>query len=112
VARRRQGDVWICYMPQLLTEIRVPPAVLGAADELQVGSEIPVLVGLNYRGLLPWDRRTEGQRPVRAKEPRSTHGPDHAEPPPRAVPARPSAVQPSAVRPSPALMPPRRPHER
>jgi hypothetical protein len=98
VARRRQGDVWICYIPQLLTEIRVTPAVLSLATDLQVGTEIPIFVGLNYRGLLPWDRRTATQRPPAApslgKEPRGTD-----EPARDAAPARPS----------PATMPPRRP---
>jgi hypothetical protein len=103
VARRRQGDVWICYVPRLLTEIRVSPAVLSLATDLQVGMEIPIFVGLNYRGLLPWDRRAETQRPPaappRGKEPRGADEPARI-----ATPARPSPV-----RPSPATMPPRRP---
>lgn len=103
VARRRQGDVWICYMPQLLTEIRVPPAVLGSAADLQVGTEIQIFVGLNYRGLLPWDRRTDTRRPPVPASRRGTPG--GADGPPR--PAAP--VGPSPVRPSPAMMPPRQP---
>jgi len=105
IARRRQGDAWICYMPQLLTEIRVSPAILGPAADLQVGTEILVFVGINYRGLLPWDRRTEIQRPPAAttqdNQPRSTDEPSRT-----IAPTLPSA------RPSPAMMPPRQPRRR
>jgi hypothetical protein len=95
IARRRQGDVWICYMPQLLTEIRVSLAVLDPAADPQVGTEIAIFVGLNYRGLLPWDRRADIHRSHaavgRGKEPRGTGEP---------------------ARPSPAIMPLRRPQGR
>ncbi|MEV6907051.1 hypothetical protein [Amycolatopsis sp. NPDC051071] len=97
VARRRQGEVWICYMPQLLTEIRVSPSVLGAEADLQVGTEIPIFVGLNYRGLLPWDRRTNTQRqPAAARSGK--------EPRPSDAPARPGPSN----RPSPGMMPSKR----
>jgi hypothetical protein len=103
LARRRQGDVWICYMPHLLTEIRVSPAVLSLAADIQVGTEISIFVGLNYRGLLPWDRRTATQHPQAAPSlGKERRGADE--------PARPAApARPSPVRPSPATMPPRRP---
>ncbi|MEU4620305.1 hypothetical protein AB0G04_10060 [Actinoplanes sp. NPDC023801] len=110
VARRRQGPLWICYMPQLLTEIRVSPAVLSTAADLQVGMEIPIYVGLNYRGLLPWDERTRSQQSPPANGPRGreTRGPGE----PARPPSGPPSGQPRPARPSPSMMPPRRPQAR
>ncbi|XVV15413.1 hypothetical protein ACQP2X_14050 [Actinoplanes sp. CA-131856] len=102
VARRRQGDVWICYMPQLLAEIRISLAFLGPAADVQVGMEIPIFVGINYRGLLPWDQRTSTSRLAGAlfdgTGPRGT-----------GEPFRPAPTASSPGRPTPAVMPPRRP---
>lgn len=58
IARRRQGQTWVCYAPQLLTEIRVPPDTVAVHTDMVVGSEIRIMVGLNYRGLLPWTERS------------------------------------------------------
>ncbi|MFC7276052.1 hypothetical protein ACFQS1_18825 [Paractinoplanes rhizophilus] len=102
VARRRQGDVWICYMPELLAEIRISLAFLGPAVDLQVGMEIPIFVGINYRGLLPWDQRTSTKRLPAA--PASGSGPGGMGNPVHPVPATSSPG-----RPSPAAMPPKRP---
>ncbi|SCL50677.1 hypothetical protein GA0070603_1044 [Micromonospora chersina] len=102
VARRRQGDVWVCYMPQLLTEIRVSLAFLGPAVELQVGMEIPIFVGINYRSLLPWDRRTDAKRLPAGLS--SDKKPARTDEPTRSIPAGPLPV-----RATPATMPPRRP---
>lgn len=88
IARRRQGQTWVCYAPQLLTEIRVPPDIVAVHTDMVVGSEISIMMGLNYRGLLPWaERNTEARPEGRRGQPD------------RARPGR---------RPSPALMPRRR----
>ena len=97
IARRRQGETWICYLPQLLTEIRVPPDTLAVQTDMVVGSEIDVLVGLNYRGLLPW-------RPPVSRTDRSPGGglsrDEHTD--------RSQAPPSGSGRPSPTLMPRRR----
>lgn len=89
IARRRQGQTWVCYAPQLLTEIRVPPDTVPVHTDMVVGSEIRIRVGLNYRGLLPWAERSTEARPGAGRR-------GH---PDRTGPDRP---------PSPALMPRRR----
>lgn len=88
IARRRQGQTWVCYAPQLLTEIRVPPDTVAVHTDMTVGSEVRIMVGLNYRGLLPWVERSTGARPGGR----------------RGQPDRPE----SDGRPSPAVMPRRR----
>ncbi|MFE9693633.1 hypothetical protein [Micromonospora sp. NPDC005806] len=98
IARRRQADNWICYLPQLLTEIRIPLAILGSEADLQVGSEISAFVGLNYRGLLPWSRRTDGLASHRVRRDRSDA--------PSSEPSIPRQAGPPT--PSPAMMPRRR----
>jgi hypothetical protein len=100
IARRRQANNWICYAPQLLAEIRVPLAALGSEIDLQVGSELSIVVGLNYRGLLPWEKRAEAR-------------PSGFERTARNQPAKPPVAnewrRPPNGRPSPAMMPRKRP---
>jgi hypothetical protein len=100
IARRRQANVWICYAPQLLAEIRVPLAALGTEFDLQVGSEFSIVVGLNYRGLLPWDGRSGGRS---SSTGRASHGR------PGRRPAGPEGRRLPGAPPSPATMPQRRP---
>jgi hypothetical protein len=100
IARRRQANVWICYAPQLLAEIRVSLAALGSEIDLQVGSEFSIVVGLNYRGLLPWDQHPEGRS---SSTERALHGKPVR--PPTEREGRSSRGAP----PSPATMPRRRP---
>lgn len=100
IARRRQANLWICYSPQLLTEIRVPLSALGSEIDLQIGSEISIMVGLNYRGLLPWEQRPERHTPTpeRGVHSRTTRPPAPGE--------RDRALN---RPPTPASMPPKRP---
>lgn len=100
IARRRQANVWICYAPQLLTEIRVPLSALGSEIDLQIGSEISIVAGLNYRGLLPWEQRPE-PRPLSPE--RDAHG--KAPNPPATREGR----RPQSGPPTPAVMPRKHP---
>lgn len=53
--RRHEGDVLIVYVPALVSELRLPPAITTRFAVLpQVGDEVQLEVGLNYRGLLAW----------------------------------------------------------
>ncbi len=53
--RRHEGDVIIVYLPSLLTELRLPPAITTRFATLpQVGDELSLEIGLNYRGPLAW----------------------------------------------------------
>jgi hypothetical protein len=53
--RRREGEAIVAYSPLLATEVRLPPSFAARFAELpQVGDELELEVGLNYRGLLPW----------------------------------------------------------
>lgn len=53
--RRQEGDVLIVYVPALGSELRLPPAITTRFAVLpQVGDEVQLEVGLNYRGLLAW----------------------------------------------------------
>lgn len=53
--RRHEGDVIIVYIPALVSELRLPPAVTTRFAVMpQVGDEVQLEVGLNYRGLLAW----------------------------------------------------------
>lgn len=53
--RRHEGDVMIVYLPSLLTELRLPPAMTTRFALLpQVGDELCLEIGLNYRGPLAW----------------------------------------------------------
>jgi hypothetical protein len=53
--RRREGDAVVVYVPALLSELRLPPAMTTRFAVLpQVGDEVELEIGLNYRGLLPW----------------------------------------------------------
>ena len=61
-ARRRTGDGWVLYVPRLMSEIRLYPNYPDYSPDMQVGTQMKVMIGLNYRGLLPWDgRRATGQ---------------------------------------------------
>lgn len=53
--RRREGDAIVTYVTSIGAELRLPPAMVSRFAVLpQVGDELDVEVGLNYRGLLPW----------------------------------------------------------
>lgn len=53
--RRREGDTLIFFVAPLRSELRVPPAMMTRFAVLpQVGDEVELEIGLNYRGLLPW----------------------------------------------------------
>jgi hypothetical protein len=56
-ARRRQGDAWVLYVPRLMSEIRLYPTHSEYTAIIQVGTQIRLSLGLNYRGLLPWEER-------------------------------------------------------
>jgi hypothetical protein len=101
IARRRQVQTWVCYVPQLLTEIRIPPDIVAVQTDMVVGSEINITVGLNYRGLLPWDEQTSPGWRSRGR------GGDHR----RRGDSKPLASA-DKWHPTPALMPRRRPDER
>jgi hypothetical protein len=95
IARRPQGQTWVCYLPQLLTEVRVPPDTLAVQTDMVVGSEIDILVGLNYRGLLPWKPpASKADRPPRGGGLVRGGSADRSSAPPG-----------GSGRPSPALMP-------
>jgi hypothetical protein len=61
-ARRRVGDAWAVYVPRLMAETRLYPIHPSYAADMQVGTQLRFAVGLNYRGLLPWNERNSGQR--------------------------------------------------
>ncbi len=53
--RRREGDVIVVHIAALLSEVRLPPAMTSRFAAMpQVGDELHLEIGLNYRGLLPW----------------------------------------------------------
>jgi hypothetical protein len=53
--RRREGDALVVYVASLVAEVRLSPAMSGRfAVFPQVGDELQLQIGLNYRGLLPW----------------------------------------------------------
>ena len=56
-ARRRIGDAWMLYVPRLMSEVRLYPTHSEYTAIIQVGTQIRLSLGLNYRGLLPWEER-------------------------------------------------------
>ncbi len=56
-ARRRLGDAWVLYVPRLISEVRLYPTHSEYTAIMQVGTQIRLSLGLNYRGLLPWEER-------------------------------------------------------
>jgi hypothetical protein len=56
-ARRRLGDAWVLYVPRLTSEVRLYPTHPAYTAVMQVGTQVRLSIGLNYRGLLPWDGR-------------------------------------------------------
>lgn len=64
-ARRRLGDAWVLYVPRLTSEIRLYPPHPALTPLIQVGTQVRFSVGLNYRGLLPWDPTRTSRKPPR-----------------------------------------------
>jgi hypothetical protein len=53
--RRREGDALVAHVASLVAEVRLSPAMSSRFPVLpQVGDELRLQIGLNYRGLLPW----------------------------------------------------------
>jgi hypothetical protein len=72
-ARRRQGDAWLLYVPRLLSEVRLYPTHSEYTALMQVGTQVRLSFGLNYRGLLPWEER-KVQKTANGTSPAGTAG--------------------------------------
>ena len=84
-ARRRLGDAWVLYVPRLMSEVRLYPTHSEYTAVMQVGTQLRLSFGLNYRGLLPWEeRRTSRAAGDNGRSPIA----DPIAPVPRGEPAR------------------------